>query len=280
MRNPYEVPFFASAMAVSTLGFLGLIYVTSIPREKMQIAPMPIARPVKPDNKCYQKIPASIMAGTFRVRCKTKVFEGVIERTKESYGSAFGIDVKEFGSDSKRYLVTAAHVVLEGPMDDRISDLVEIQIRTASVKKWISCRVLVASKDKDLAVLEASEDLPMVFGIAKDAEVGSSIIICGCPGGTTPGAAMGWLASKDPEIPTHVKCGTWQAAVPFFFGNSGGPIFDAETEKVIAVLVGGLGDSMRGMIPHLAICIPCTEVRNVLTDLFSRTKIEPAPLPK
>lgn len=235
----------------------------------------------------YPRIPKFLTTGTYRVRCKSCVTTfGVVQGSQDWTGSAFGIDLSEYGLPEKRYLVTAAHVALQ--QGGKPSDIFEIQIRTDTVKEWVRCKLLVADKDRDLAVLEAEKDLPVIFKLADDEDVGAPVIVAGCPVGTTPSAAMGFLTSKDPEIrDQQVKCAVWQASAPFYSGNSGGPVLDAETHKVVAVLVAGLRTADGGgMVPNLALCIPCTEIRKLLDKAFvlrddeKKAEIVPLPEPK
>lgn len=231
----------------------------------------------------YPKIPDVFIRGTYRVHCKSVVSTyGVIQGTQEWSGSSFGIDMSEYGMPERRYVVTAAHVVLgEHP---KPPDSIEIQIRTDLSKQWVKCKILALDKDRDLAILEVGAELPIVFKLADDCDVGNSIIVSGCPMDTTPSAVLGFLTSKDPEI-VHaaVRCPIWQASAPFFLGNSGGPVFDAETHNVVAVLVAGLRTVNDTMVPNLALCIPCTEVRKFLDKAFrlpDEDDIVVAPPPK
>jgi len=227
-------------------------------------------------DRLYPMIPKFITTGTYRVRGSTisRTF-GVVQGTQDWSGTAFGLDMSEYGLPEKRYLITAAHVAL-GPAG-KPPDNIEIQIRTDTIKEWVKCKILVADKDRDIAVLQAEKDLPIVFKLAEDAEVGAPVIVSGCPVGTTPSAAMGFLTSKDPEIRDKgIKCEIWQASAPFYSGNSGGPVIDAESQKIVGVLIAGLKLAEGGMVPNLAICVPCIEVRKLLDASF---KLAEAQLP-
>lgn len=276
-RNNNELPLVAISMLSMALTILGLSIIVFVKNQRER---EPIVynqtRIVQPDHR-YPKIPLYLTTGCYRLRTATKVLLGAVQQTKESSGSSWGIDLSEYGLPDKRYLMTAAHCILHdedgiGPRNSRPVDMIEIQIRMErqdekgrlySYKKWVKCKVLIIDTDVDQALLETEEEVPVVFPLGKTAEVGSTVIGVGCPIGTTPAAKMGTLVSLDPEIDSQVKCQIWQADISFFFGNSGGPLLDAETEKVIGSLVAGLGKNQQ-LIPNLAIVIPCVEIRKML----------------
>lgn len=264
------------SMFLTILGlsvFIYKIYKSPVIVQKTEI--------IKVDHQ-YAKIPKSMTTGTYRVKCayqhpiqKMAMLGMSLNETKESTGSAVGVDLTEYGLTEPRFLLTAAHVVCTHPVTreeaagfiEKIVDVVEIQIRTDKVKKWVHCKILIVDKDRDLCLLEALEDLPKIFKLADDEDVGAAVVVAGCPIGTTPSASLGYLTSKDPEITGLTKCQLWQASGPFYYGNSGGPVFDAEAEKIVGILIAGLGKEGGDgtfMIPLLAICVPCVEIRAML----------------
>lgn len=222
----------------------------------------------------YPNISPIFTTGTYRVRCTAKSLTfGIVEQTQSSVGSAFGMDLTEWGFKGKKYLLTAAHVVLQKAAGtravlDRPVDKVEIQIRTDKIKRWVNCRIIFIDKDRDAALLEADEEIPVVFKLGEKAEIGSSIILAGCPVGTTPQAVFGIMTSMDPEIDIGVRCQVWQVSAPFYFGNSGGPVFDPETDLILGIVVAGVSSKTGDLIPHLALMIPCFEVRKMLNAKY------------
>lgn len=270
-KPSYEYAMIVLSMTAMMVAIVALTSMLLIDAQRSQV-PMVVHKTetIRSDSS-YPRIPKFFTTGTYRVRGRANVTTfGVVQGTQEWTGSAFGVDMSEYGLAQPRYLITAAHVALQH--GGKPSDILEIQIRTDKTKEWVRCKILLADKDRDLAVLEAAKDLPVVFKIADDGDVGAPVVVSGCPIGTTPSAAMGFLTSKDPEIrDTVVKCPVWQASAPFYSGNSGGPVIDAETHKVVAVLVAGLktGEGGNIMVPNLALCIPCTEIRKMLDAAFA-----------
>lgn len=243
-------------------------------------APTVVSKTVKVEMARYPVLPKYLTVGTYRVRCQAlqKTY-AIVTATRDSSGTAWGVDLSEYGIKEKKYLMTAAHVVL---VEQRPVDKVEIQVRTEKVKKWLTCKIVAVDKDRDLALLEAPEEIPVVFKLGAEPEIGTPVVHSGCPVGTVPSAALGFLTSKDPEGPLALRCKIWQASVPFFSGSSGGPVFDAETGNVIAILVAGIS-SNGSMVPNLAFIIPVFEVRHFLDTLFKlpdEPVIQIIPLPQ
>ena len=282
-----DFPLIAITMLSMAMLILGLSVIVVVQKDREK-APVIINRTERVD---HLRLPINVTIGTYRLKTSTKVVNlttlGAIQSTTEdAVGTAWGINLKEYGLNEKRYLITAAHCISR--TKDKSADIVEIQIRTSKVKKWIKCKILIIDKDRDSALLEAEEDIPVVFKLGDDSEVevGKPVIVVGCPIGTTPAAALGYLTSKDPEVPIPIRCSLWQASVPFYFGNSGGPIIDAVTQDVIGILVAGVG-TKDGLVPNLAIIIPCFEVRKMLDDnlklpdepAIPELKAETVPLP-
>lgn len=225
----------------------------------------------------FPRIPKNLTAGTYRLRVKTHVMKqavlGTISSTEEGVGSSFAVDLSSYGLPEKKYVITAAHcVVIAG---SNPADEIKLEVRTSMTKRWVKCKVLIVDKDRDAALLMTEEELPVAFEMDTEAMVGSPVVVGGCPAGTTPSATMGFLTSKDPELGGHVKCTVWQVSVPFFYGNSGGPVIDAESNKVIGILVAGLSDSRGGLIPGVAICIPSIELKHVVSAYIEMKSVPP-----
>jgi len=265
------------SMAMTILGLSIIIFVSN-KQEKQQVI-VKQTEVIMRQERRYPKIPQFMTTGTYRLRTATKVTSssilGDIHRTQDAVGSSWGIDLSEYGLPEKRYLMTAAHCIMahDPKSSGRIADTIEIQIRMERpdekgkmlpFKKWIKCKALIVDVDVDQALLMAEEEIPVIFKLGDRCDVGSPVIAVGCPIGTTPAAKMGTLVSVDPEVCTPVKCQIWQADVPFYFGNSGGPLFDAESEVVIGSLVAGLGAKEGQLVPNLALVIPCIEIRKML----------------
>lgn len=247
-----------------------IIYLQSIEIEKKPVFTnrTEIIRP----QHLYPGIPASVTQATYLVHCKSNVTSyGVIQAVSDSTGSAWGIDLSEYGMPEHRYLITAAHVVLKDKTTTpKPVDVVSIQIKKGGFKKWVRCKILVVQPDIDTAVLEAEEDLPAIFKLAADGQEGATAVISGCPGGTSPSSQLGNLVSKDTGFSFGLRCTVWQAFATFYKGNSGGPIVDAESQKVVGMLFAGMRISADSdtMIPGVAFCIPCYVIRGLLDSSF------------
>lgn len=282
-NNSFVEPFIIISMISMLLIIAALTAIIVLQSKELERRPVAYQKTeIIKQPMAYQKIPISMTMGTYLIRCQWNVASfGVIQATQEASGSGWGVNLSEYGMPERRYLVTAAHVILRdlrAGVPPRPVDSVEIQIRTDKFKKWVKCKILVARPDIDTAILEAEEDLPVTFNLASDGTVGSSIIISGCPGGTAPSSQIGTLTSKDPGLDMGLKCPTWQAFATFYHGNSGGPIIDAESQKVIGMLVAGWRTRIDSdtMIPGVALCIPCYVIRGLLDQTFQLAG-EPVP---
>lgn len=260
-RNPIHHPLIAITLLSMAMMILGLSVIIFVKTEQEK-TPMIFHRTeiIKPDH-LYPHLPPSVTTGTYRLRSSWRGLKNNVFATEEATGSAWGISLKEWGLPEKRYLITAAHCVLTG--NNQLVDSVDIQIRVDNIKKWIRCKVLICDKDRDAALLEVMEDIPVIFTLGETIAIGSPVLVSGCPVGTTPSTTMGFLTSLDPELVTKLHCHVWQASVPFFYGNSGGPLLDAENLNVVGMLVAGIGVK-EGMVPNLAIVIPNYEIKAML----------------
>lgn len=280
-RNPYELPLISVTMALMACGLLAFTLHTFM--SMIGSHPRLDAPPERVIQGKFPQIPKSLTVGTYRLKVKTRVVEqtllGAISSTKEGVGSSFAIDLTAYGLKEKKYIITAAHcVIIAGTTP---AESIEVEIRTPLAKRWIKCKPAVIDKDRDAALLVVEEELPVSFEIDTEAVVGAAVVVGGCPAGTTPSATLGFLTSKDPELGGNLKCQVWQVSVPFFYGNSGGPVIDAESSKVIGILVAGLGDGHGGLIPGVAICVPSVELKRLVSYYMElrALALQPVPVP-
>lgn len=275
---------FVALTMILMMGIIATLATIVYLQGQLPHSPVVIKTQVLEGKTHYPKIPVKITDGTYRIRMKNLCTSfGVLQGTQEATGSSFGVDLSEYGMPERRYLVTAAHCVI---MNNKPVDQIDAEVHIGKIKAWIRCKCLVIDKDRDLAVLEAASDLPFAFKIAEDAQIGDSVFIAGCPAGTNSSATLGFLTGKDPEINRGpgVRCQLWQVSASFFFGNSGGPVFDTDSEKVIAVLVAGIEQGPSQLVPGVAIVVPCFELRALLDSKFkldegSEAFVTPRPEP-
>lgn len=189
-------------------------------------------------------VPEYVFASTYKVKTRSKVGIFVIS----SSGSAFGVNLAPFGFAGKRYLLTAAHVILD---DDHISDRIEVEVRNKIFRDkknpksgfivsrmWIRARVITYDREMDIAILKVEMDLPHIaeLDLEPDLKRGAPLLAVGCPSGTAITPSWGYLTSKESET-KHNNNFWWQASMPIYYGNSGGAVWNPKSSKIIGICV-------------------------------------------
>lgn len=184
------------------------------------------------------------------------------------HGTAFGVDLARYGYQGKRYLLTAAHNVL----DDKHKPFstLKIEIRYADGREmWTPVRALVWDDQLDLCIIESSADLPSLTQLSDtDLNVGSSVLLVGSPRGVPIAQFQGSVTSRfyNATVRTATR-------IPFDHGDSGGPFFCARTRKVVGVAVAGVPKD--GDLDHnIGLFVPMAGVASFL-EQNARVKVEP-----
>jgi LysM repeat protein len=184
------------------------------------------------------------------------------------HGTAFGINLEAFNQPGRRYLLSAAHNVLDRAGKPYPTLKIEIPIQGGRTV-GSHCRVISADNDLDLCLLECDEDLPAVVALAPaDEPVKAPVILAGSPRGIPVQLFDGTLVRRFHEGSVRSL-----AELEFDHGCSGGPVFSARTGKVIGVAVAGIpkGDDMdhtKGLF------VPASAIESFIAPL---SKVAPAP---
>ncbi len=184
------------------------------------------------------------------------------------HGTAFGIDLDAFGQPGRRYLLSAAHNVLDKAGKPYPMLKIEIPIQGGRTV-GSHCKVVSADIDLDLCLLECDDDLPAVVALAPaDEPVKAPVILAGSPRGIPVQLFEGTLLRRFHEGSVRSL-----AELEFDHGCSGGPLFSARTGKVIGVAVAGIpkGDDMdhtKGLF------VPASAIESFITPII---KVAPAP---
>lgn len=208
------------------------------------------------------------MLGTFRIRTELCTGNSMLM----GHGTAFAVELSEYGLLKPRYLLTACHVIREH--DGSICPTIKIEMRAGCQACWACCRVMSYDVNLDVALLECASDLPLCSRLAQaDAASGGAIVLIGSPEG----------------IPLHTYKGTVlpksglelsAARVEFFKqGCSGGPVFDANSQELVGLAVAGLGKGS-GMDPHTCLFVSLSNVKSFLSASLVRYRPQyarPAP---
>lgn len=205
-----------------------------------------------------------IMTPTVRIRYE-RMQDGCVIT---GHGTAFGVDLTRYGYQGKRYLLTAAHNVL----DDRHKPFstLKIEIRYPDGREmWTPVRALVWDEQLDLCIVESTADLPSLTQLSDtDLNVGSSVLLVGSPRGVP-------IAQFQGSVTTRFYNATVRTAtrIPFDHGDSGGPFFCARSRKVVGVAVAGVPKD--GDLDHnIGLFVPMAGVASFL-EQNARVKVEP-----
>ncbi|HIA28180.1 MAG TPA: serine protease [Planctomycetes bacterium] len=178
----------------------------------------------------------------------------------------------EVGAPAETLLLTAHHVFLEvsdpGKDDGTISDIRFLDPQTDRLLESACEGTLVAfyeSADLALVRLELDEPWPYLATIAHEEEslslqVFDKVYAVGCPLGNKPLPSVGEISSQEKIVAGQ---SFWMVNAPTFFGNSGGGIFNLETEKLVGIssMIYTYGKRQPMVVPHMGLFVPMTLVR-------------------
>jgi hypothetical protein len=209
---------------------------------------------------------AELLKSTVRIRCELE--QG--GRTITEHGTAFGMDLSQYGFSSRRCLLTAAHNVLDD--SKKPYGTLKIEIADATRTYWSHCRVVAWDTDLDLCIVEADDDMPALLRLAdSDVPIGGRLILAGSPRGVPVELFAGTLEQK---FERGMVCS--RARVPFDHGDSGGPMIDATNGRVVGVAVAGIPKG--GDLAHdIGLFVPTVGIETFL-DAHRRGRPVPSPL--
>lgn len=207
----------------------------------------------------HQPVPIEMLRSTVRVRVQW------MENIEDEDGTSTMIRRTASGSGvwiENNKVLTAFHVVDEMPAGAVIT--VEAYGKFGSA--WLDASVDKTQPDIDLATLKVDGEAPAIASIdfMCRQRAGAPLWLIGGPMGLKAQyATFGYLSSygdddriKEPAL--------WGSSNSAFFGNSGGPVFDANTGKLMGILVQGRGAMGIGMAPNVAIFVPLSAARGFL----------------
>jgi len=180
---------------------------------------------------CAEEVPLRERLLSSAVRIRYERSEGTAKVT--GHGTAFAVDLSKWGYAGPKYLLSAAHNVLDE--NNQPFTTLKVESRNPCAPSWSSCRVVAFDKDLDLCLVEASDSVPEQSVLAgHDVEVGQSVTLAGSPRGVPLELYDGNLTQCSVSGTEHSS-----ACLPFDHGCSGGPFFNAKGE-VIGVAVAGV----------------------------------------
>lgn len=143
------------------------------------------------------------------------------------HGTAFGVDLTRYGLKESKYLLSAAHNVLD---EDKPYSDVEIEVNN----NWSKCEVLAFDKELDICLLKSSIEVPISELSNEDAKAGATVTLAGSPRGVPVAIFEGKLIKR-------FAYGSVRSLVQILFdhGDSGGPLFSKD-DKVIGLAIAGV----------------------------------------
>lgn len=218
-----------------------------------------------PPVKQFPSVPKAMISNVSRVRAAPK--KPTVE-SRDGYGTCFSVDLTEFGANEKNYVITCAHVV---GMDKTIK--VEVNSKDGRRREWVPATIVSVDYEKDLCLLKIDVDRPTDIKIAqKDImEVGDAVMVIGCPEGTLPSVSLGYFSGRSYEVYGEKNYGDlWQSSAAVYPGNSGGPVYDPNTQEVIGVEDAGIGT--HGFAANVSFYVPLPVLRSFLFKLSDKFK--------
>ena len=174
------------------------------------------------------------------------------------HGTAFSVDLSRWGYVGSRYLLSAAHNVLDN--NGRPFSTLKVEIEGSEQATWTRCRVLAVDKELDLCLVESNRPvLQQTVLAAGDEAVGHGVMLAGSPRGIP-------IALYDGILTKRFESGSVRssASLPFDHGCSGGPFFNAKGE-VIGVAVAGVRQN-DDMNKNIGLFVPLAGVTSFLDN--------------
>jgi len=147
----------------------------------------------------------------------------------------------------------------------------EVEIRTDKHKGrvWVKATVVAKDAERDWCLLSIDIQTPhaLVPDYEPGLDVGDPVCIIGAPSGeNSTCASIGYMADfgTDPEGPREL----WLSSNAIFYGNSGGPVIDANTGRLIGILVQGRGHT-NALAPNIALFVPLVNISKELTKAIN-----------
>lgn len=188
----------------------------------------------------FEGVPAQMLASTVRIEV----------RVGGNVGSGSGVCIND------KQILTAAHLFAHGDIQDTVI-VVYLHGKKYKSLNTLDARLIKIDTMLDMAMIEVEGSLPFSseVDLTGETNVGDPVFIVGAPGGFQPSYAYyGFLATKgETSNPFHDETGwehCWTTSAFATHGNSGGPVFNANTGKVIGLVRGGeLGKGVIQFVP-------------------------------
>jgi S1-C subfamily serine protease len=193
---------------------------------------------------------------------KVKKSTALFER-KDGWGTGFVI--------RPGIVMTNFHVIAGAPLDELKVSFVSVD---DTAPAGLKPTLLYCNPERDLALLRVDTDRPPLDMCPTGTELtGLDVAIVGNPKGDGGQASINKVTTGTLAAPVRRNAGWtyYELQCEAFFGNSGGPVVDRKTGKVVGIIQSILGDGK-----SKSYCIPFGEAARALDRLPASKEGEPA----
>jgi hypothetical protein len=193
-----------------------------------------------------------VLSSTMRIRYERQEGDALIT----GHGTAFGVDLSQYKLIGKRYLLSAAHTIL----DDKQQPYKNVKVEVAG--EWINCKVLSFDKELDLCLFKTEHELDSILKLDDDDLVPNDELIMAGSRRDAPVALFRGVLKKRFFNGRAV----FYAEIAFDYGDSGAPIINIKTSKVVGVAIAGLPKSPKSseMEEDRGLYVPLVALRDFL----------------
>jgi S1-C subfamily serine protease len=171
------------------------------------------------------------------------------------HGTAFGIDLSNWGLKGKNYLFSAAHNVLDD--QDKVYEDLWVEING----DWLKCTVIKYDKSLDICILKVKAELNVLQLDEDDISPKDKLVIAGSVMGNPVKLFFGTLQKKFRKGSIH-SC----AKIEFNQGDSGSPVVNIKTAKVIGMMTAGI-PKKGGLDLEHGLYVPIIAIKDFLQRL-------------
>jgi S1-C subfamily serine protease len=239
---------------ISTLVIILAITVMSLNTLEMT-SDVTVIKMLPADYNPYQRLYNEMLYTTVRIESVGGVGSGVIIHHKDA-PTKVGTPLRSAEINKWTYILTAAHVVGNNTS-------VTVTIYSQNVITSLPASVVITDTYKDLALL-ATDPLRAGHGLTRtySAKLAGKdykpflftpIYTVGCSLGLDPRPSSGIITAIRDNLRSSAS--NWEISAPILPGNSGGPVYSADTHEVIGIAVwvkvyhGQLITTMAGIVP-------------------------------
>jgi S1-C subfamily serine protease len=221
------------------------------------------------DYNPYQALYNEMLYPTVRIESESGIGSGVVINRRDP-----SIKLR-VNSEKSIYILSAAHVVGN-------QSIVTVTLYSQNVITSLPASVVITDTIKDLALLRTpiNADLKDIIHKAKLASkdykpfLFAPIYTVGCSLGLDPRPSSGIITAIRDNLRSSAS--NWEISAPILPGNSGGPVYSADTREVTGIAVwvkvyhGQLITTMAGIVPISKIHLFLDKIRKPKPEILNK----------